>query len=438
MMFLLPLGLYRPFVGILAFDMISFMNPQQISWGIASAVPWAMLSFAVTIIGWAMSPTEPKRIPLNAFNVLVVLFLVGITVNMQYALNPPDLAPDTEWTSWSRVFKIFLLLPITVALATDRRRINALIWVIIISLGVYILDQGGASIVTLGHHKASGPPKSPIVDNNEFACAVLIAVPLMNYLRMQSRHAIIRAGFMLAMVISVLTALASYSRGALVTAAVIAIPFWLRSRRKMATLAIATIGVIALFELMPDAWWERMQTIRDRQGDTSIASRFDVWYIGWRLAMLHPYTGAGFHVTLSRIIDNAFVPGFKPLEIHSIWLQILGEQGFIVGAIWLMITVVSLWNTWKLTRLGRQFPQLSWAYDLGRMSQISILAYLVGGTFLPISTWEVYFSVLAIVCAARAVAAREAASPILQRMEVSPPLRAIPSVAHASVRPSRA
>ena len=37
MIVLLPISLMHPFVGVLIWDWISFMNPQQISWGFASS-----------------------------------------------------------------------------------------------------------------------------------------------------------------------------------------------------------------------------------------------------------------------------------------------------------------------------------------------------------------------------------------------------------------
>jgi hypothetical protein len=41
-----------------------------------------------------------------------------------------------------------------------------------------------------------------------------------------------------------------------------------------------------------------------------------------------------------------------------------------------------------------------WAYDLARMSQISIVTYLLGGTFLSLSYWDFFWALLIINAAA--------------------------------------
>lgn len=255
---LLPISLVHPFVGVLIWDWISFMNPQQISWGgFASRLPWALIAFVFTIAGWVLSPVEPKRITITPLIALMALFVVGITINLPFALSPPAV----EFDAWLRTTKIFVFLIITATLLTDKHRIDALIWMMIISIGYFILDQGGASIVTLGGHKAWGPPKSQIHDNNAFAAAVLVLVPLMNYLRLQARYALIRFGFALAMAISILVVLASYSRGALLGLIAVAFVFWLKTKRKIISLVGVTVVLTAGLAFMPEKWWDRMNTI---------------------------------------------------------------------------------------------------------------------------------------------------------------------------------
>ncbi|HSU05512.1 MAG TPA: putative O-glycosylation ligase, exosortase A system-associated [Acetobacteraceae bacterium] len=405
MMVLLPISIMHPFVGVLIFDWVSFMNPQQISWGFGSALPWALIAALFTITGWVLSPVEPKRIAVTPMTILMVLFVVGITINMPFAISNPV----SEYDAWLRTTKIFLFLAITSSLLTSKHRIDALIWMIIISIGYYILDQGGASIVTLGGHKAFGPPKSQISDNNEFAAAVLVLIPMMNYLRMQSRYLLIRYGFALAIAMSILVVLASYSRGALLGLLAVAFVFWLKSKRKIVSLIALGCTLAAGVTFMPERWWDRMNTIAHYQTQGSAMSRLFSWHMGWELAKQHPFTGAGFHATTNRNVVEMFASGehLKGMEIHGIWFQMLGEQGFIVFSIWLGMILVGLFECSRVIRLARNIPRLSWAADLARMGQVSILAYAVTGTFLPISSWDVFFTILVTVSAARLLVGRE-------------------------------
>lgn len=407
MVALLPISLMHPFVGVLLFDWISFMNPQQISWGLASSFPWALITFIFTIAGWICSPTEPRQMTVTPLIVLMILFIIGITINMPFALS----TPAVEYDAWLLTTKIFVFLIITAALLTNKHRIDALIWIMIISIGYYVLDQGGASVVTLGGHKAFGPVNSQIYDNNAFAAAVLVLVPLMNYLRLQSRYPLIRAGFMLAMGISFLTVLASYSRGALLGTMAVAFVFWLKSKRKIASLVALGCTLAAILAFMPQKWWDRMYTISHYQTQGSAVNRLYIWRVAWELAKKHPLTGAGFHATrFSSVIYSVVPEGGPVLEIHGIWFQMLGEQGFIVFFIWLGMILVSVWETFVVLMLTKNSPDLAWASDLARMGQISILAYAVTGTFLPISSWDVFFTILVAISATRMVVARELAA----------------------------
>jgi putative inorganic carbon (hco3(-)) transporter len=407
MVVLLPVSLVHPFVGVLLWDWIGFMNPQQISWGLASRFPWALITFIFTVTGWVCSPTEPKRVTVTPLIVLMVLFIIGITINMPFALS----TPAVEYDAWLRTTKIFIFLIITAALLTNKHRIDALIWIMIISIGYYILDQGGASIVTLGGHKAFGPLNSQIYDNNAFAAAVLVLIPLTNYLRLQARYPLIRAGFALAIGISFLTVLASYSRGALLGTIAVAFVFWLKSKRKLASLVALGCTLAAILAFMPQKWWDRMYTISRYQTQGSAENRLYIWRVAWLLAKKHPLTGAGFHATrLPSVIYSVVPEGGPVLEIHSIWFQMLGEQGFIVFFIWLGMILFSVYETFVVLRLTRNSPDLAWASDLARMGQISILAYAVTGTFLPLSSWDVFFTILVMISATRMVVGRERAA----------------------------
>jgi len=399
MLVLLPMAIRAPIVGVLVFDWISFMNPQQISWGPASSLPWALAAFLATILGLALNPSYAKRLKPTPMIVLMVLFIALIWINSQFSLAPPR----REYDGLIRATKIFVMLIITETLLINRRRIDAVIWIAVISLGYYIIDQGGITLLRGGVHKSVGPPNSMISDTNEFSAALVVILPLLNYLRLQARYKIIRAGFVLAMGFTVLTIIGSFSRGALLGLLGIVGVLWLKSRYKLVTLlAIAAMAIVIIL-LMPPAWWDRMYTIIHYQHDKSAEGRLQIWVVAWRLFLAHPFTGVGFHATLSPWVVDSVLPGALRRDIHSIWFQMLGEQGIIAFTIWLAMTVLGVINTWKIVRVTRGRPELEWARDLARMAQISILGYVITGTFLPISAWDFYFTILVIISATRTV-----------------------------------
>ena len=136
---LIPIALVQPFVGVILWSWVSFMNPHRLVYGgIALEVPWAMLIFAATIIGCLVA-REPKRFPWNGVTILVALFLVMITFTTVFALGPRDRRARRSTRPSSRSSCSLL---VTAALLTSRERIHALVWVMVLSLGL-LRHQGG-------------------------------------------------------------------------------------------------------------------------------------------------------------------------------------------------------------------------------------------------------------------------------------------------------
>src|SRR4051794_16211872 len=108
MLGLLPLAVVRPFVGVLLWSWISFMNPHQLLWGFAAPLPWAAMVFCATVFGCAMAG-EPRRFEVNWVMAMLAVLMVCFTVTTITALAPPEMA----WDKWERTIKVQLGLMLT-------------------------------------------------------------------------------------------------------------------------------------------------------------------------------------------------------------------------------------------------------------------------------------------------------------------------------------
>lgn len=391
-MFMVPLlGLAgaQPFVGVLLWSWISFMNPHQLLWGFASTLPWAAIVFVVTVFGCVIA-REPKRLQVNTLTVLMLLMMVGITLTSVTALAPPA----AVWSKWDRVFKILLGLLLTAALLDSRRRVHALIWLIVLSLGYFGVKGGIFTLVTGGGYIVMGPPRSMITDRNQLATGLLVAVPLINYLRLQSRHRAVQIGLLAAMVLTLFAAIGSQSRGALVGLAAVVVMFWLRSRGKIISGAALVTVVAVILAFMPESWEERMTTILDPQAESSANSRLLIWSAIWKIARARPLVGGGFRASYQQDIINMFAPGTVAYAAHSIWFEALGEHGFVVFAIWLGMMMTGIVYSIRITRTARDHPHLRWTYDLARMAQVSIVAFMAAGSFVSLAYWDCFWTLI--------------------------------------------
>lgn len=395
---LLTIAAAQPFVGVMVWSWISFMNPHREVWGFAQTLPWAMLAFLVTIIGCFVA-REPKRPAINAVTVLMFVFAICITLTSITALAPAE----AVWAKWDRTIKVLLGLLLTAALLTSKRRIDAMIWLMVISLGYYGVKGGIFTLMTGGSFIVMGPDQTMITDRNHLAVALLISIPLMNYLRLQSPHPVVRWGLIFAMLTTLFAVVGSQSRGALLALIATAGLLWLRSPGKIISgIGIAAaVGVAIMF--MPESWVERMNTMSTYEEDASAMGRINIWRAAFMLAMMRPLVGGGFLGFYQQPIVDMIDPTIRARASHSIWFEVIGEHGFPTFFIWLGILISGILFTMHIIRLAKNRPDLRWASDFARMAQVSIVAYCSGGTFLSLSYWDLFWTLLIVIAAVHAL-----------------------------------
>ncbi|WP_426955479.1 putative O-glycosylation ligase, exosortase A system-associated [Muricoccus radiodurans] len=398
---LLPLAVLRPFAGVLLWSWISFMNPHREIWGPVANLPWAAMVLGGTLLGCIVA-REPRRLPMNAVTVLLMLLMVIFTLTTMAGLADPTEA----WAKWELTMKVLIVLLLTAALLTDRHRIDALIWLMVLALGYYGVRGGIFTILTGGSFRVLGPEATVIADNNHIGTALLVTLPLMNYLRLQARHRIIRWGLAAAMLLTLFAVVGTYSRGAFLALGAVTLLLWWRSHRKIIGGAVIVACVAGAVLFMPPAWMARMNSIETYEEDASATTRLRLWEASFLLAVDRPLVGSGFRGPYTQSAVDRVMPGGPARAVHSIWFETLGEHGFPGFLAWLGLTVAGAWYAFRLGRLGRDHPGLAWAGELGRMASISIVAYCAGGTFLSLGYWDFYWTLLVVLAASHAVALR--------------------------------
>src|SRR5690606_8529746 len=110
---------------------------------------------------------------------------------------------------------------------------------------------------------------SYIRDNNALALALVTALPIIWYLQLHAGRKWLRAGLAVLTVLTAVGVAGSYSRGALLAGAAMACFLWLKSRHKL-RVALALILIVPLIAMvMPEKWFDRMETIQAYQEDAS-------------------------------------------------------------------------------------------------------------------------------------------------------------------------
>jgi putative inorganic carbon (hco3(-)) transporter len=293
----------------------------------------------------------------------------------------------------------------------SKEKLERLVWVIVISIGIFGVKGGIFTAAHGGNYIVWGPPSSFIEGNNELALALLTIVPLMRYLQTRTSSKWIKRGLAGAMVLCAFSIVGSYSRGALLGATAMTALLWLKSKRKIAFgIPIVLVFILAVM-FMPDRWGQRMGTIETYDQDASALGRINAWNFAFNLAKDHPITGGGFNVFTHEMFAR-YAP--NPLDVHdahSIYFQVLGEHGFVGLFLFVLLGILTVTTAGWVIRKTRDHPELQWAHDLGSMIQVSFAGFAVGGSFLGLAYWDLPYHLMAIAVLTKVIVRDALAAP---------------------------
>ena len=181
-----PYMLTRPHIGVLVWSWLGYMNPHRMAYGFAYSFPFSTVTAIATLAGIVFS-SERKRIPWSGTMIAWIMLVIWLNITTLFALNHLDAMYE-----WDRTMKTMLMVFITLLVINTRERINALVWVIVVSLGFYGVKGGIFSLLTGGNYRIWGPENSFIEDNNSLALALVMTLPLMRYLQLSAKNKYIR------------------------------------------------------------------------------------------------------------------------------------------------------------------------------------------------------------------------------------------------------
>jgi len=421
----LPAAFRRPFFGALVFVWLGMMNPQRYTWGFASEIPWSKLYAVAMLLGMLASKEIQWRDSIRRYWILLI-FLGWATVTTVFALEPED-----AFSKYIDVLQIQFICLVTLAMLNSRARIIALIMVMSLSVAFFGTKGGVFTIVHGGEYKVWGPLDSAIEDNNHLATGLVMTLPLLYWLSTLVKPRWLKLGLLGSMFLCAVSVFGSHSRGSFLALTAMAAFFLLKSDRKLLVIPLILAGIATAVFVMPEEYWNRMETIETYQEDASAMSRITTWTTAYRVAQ-DRITGGGFEYYSDRSSAR-----YSPIpdavhSAHSIYFQTLGEHGWIGLALFLAFWLSVWWQCGRALKALPSGPEHDSMRLLLRMIQVSLIAYAVGGAFLNIGYWDFAYYLAIVVFAARRIGASAQASEALP--ETAPGIRGRPSVAFGNVR----
>jgi putative inorganic carbon (hco3(-)) transporter len=402
-MMLIPVAFIRAYVGVLLWAWTAFIAPNAYTYGIAQGISYNKIITGVTVLATLIS-NEKKQIHWDATLILLFVFLAHGTVS--YLLSGNNSAAfdifDKFWKECALCFFINLLI-------TDRLRLHSLLATCAIGLGFHGVVEGLKVVASGGGHHVLGLPT--LGDNNQFAVALLMIIPVLNYLSRQSRNWIVKYAWMAGMGLNVLGVVGTWSRGGFIGLAVLGIGMVVLTKRKIRSLAIVGSVAFVVMGVASQAYFDRLSTIEGAEGDSSFMGRVFVWRISLVIAQDHPIFGVGFHGVQDPGIFHYYATKVEIPEeyknnlpiakaAHSIYFEVLGDLGFVGLGLFLALIALSFYNVGRAARFAKGKPDLQWIYELAHMLRLTLIAYCVSGAGVSMGYFEFFYvniTVIAIV-----------------------------------------
>lgn len=274
---------------------------------------------------------------------------------------------------------------------------------------------GNAPSRPLAEYRGADRAGGPVSEPNRYAQIMIVLLPLALLRLKTARTRSQRFGAAIAGVLILAGVLLSYSRGAFLALALLAVLLaavgWLRPTRLLAGVVIlaASIAVVA------PGYFQRVGSIGDAanllsrksssSADGAIRGRTTEMLAALHATLDHPVLGVG-PGQYAKVYSAEYHqrPGIKFRDIrgtrraHSLYLEIAADTGIVGFSVFLAIIVACMTGLWRTRRrFAWSRPDLS---AIATAVWLSVVMYLVTGAFLHMAYERYFWFLLALAGAA--------------------------------------
>lgn len=401
---LIPVCLFRPWLGFVAWYWLGLMNPHRLTWDFAFSMPFAAWVGGATLVGIFFAK-DRKPIAWNREMVLMVILLAYFAFTTLFAW-----APDNAWPQLNKVAKILVMTLLMTMFIYGADRIKVMLYTIALSIGFYGLKGAIFVMTTGGAGQVQGPEGSFLEGNTFIGLALTMVLPLLLYLGRDEQRKWLKYLLYIMFFGSVVSIIFTTSRGAYLGLAAVLPLMFLRAKRKWVGLAIL-VPALAAAQFLPDRIFQRAEMIERYQEDSSANQRLQAWTVAWRVARDYPLTGAGFEFEYANDQQRWLDYGDRKYDwaihsssaAHSIYFQILGQHGFVAFLLFIALLVSVQLRLQKIRKIASTQGDRAWIGSAATAIQIGLIGYMVSGAFLS----SAYFDLAYLFYAMTAILERE-------------------------------
>ena len=406
MLAMVPMAFMNGFVAFLFWGYTTVLTPAHYLYGFMQGVRFNLIFAAIALALLFLQKNKNENKPILGVSYwLLVAFLIHASLSTLFALSPNPLVAE-KYEKIIKGFAFVLALPFFVK---DRTGIHAVLLMIALGLGLHGVIEGLKFIASGGGHRMNGIPDSSLTDNNLFALGMVMVLPLILYFNNVLVHKYTKLLTMFAFLLTIMTVIATNSRGGFLALTVLGGWYFMASRRKGYALLAVLVGVVLVFAVAPDTWFERISSIKEANDDESFMNRVAAWKVSMSIGLSNPVFGGGFSAVQNFWIWEAYknIPSIIPVDVnlytpkaaHSIYFQVLGDMGLLGLILFLSIMASAFINRSsifaKIKKSGRK--DLLWANDIANTLFLSLLAFMVGGAGVSLPYYEIVYILVSLM-----------------------------------------
>ena len=396
-MCLMPYAFQRPYIGMLLFSWLAYMRPQDLCWGFARSMRLSFFVSIAMLAGWWANEFGRRRFTHWEPRTVMMCLLMALVAISYFQAKVQDSYTSRYFFEYSKIVIIALF---TVGQCDTRQKLRGMFWVIAISLGFFGVKSGLWGLMRGGGQILRGPG-GMLEDNNDFALAIVMNIPLLWYLGISEGKKWVLQATRVAVFLSVVTVLLTHSRGAFLALSFTALWIAWRSGKLFRAMMIL-LFLAALFPFVaPQDVLDRLGSIGDTD-ESSANARLTAWATAQEMIKDNPVWGVGMRNFQPRYPEYSVVPlgaGSHTYVAHNSYFQIWAESGSLAFIVYLCLLASVFWTLGRVYRQARLRPDLTWAMNYSRMMEATTVGFSVGAFFLNRGHFDLFYHWVALVAA---------------------------------------
>jgi len=409
----LPTCFRKPFVGLMLFSLLAYMRLQDLTWGFARGIRWSFYVAIITFAGFFVSQRERRFMLSDLRNVIMMVLvgLVGLSILKNRGPDPRDLPGFMEFS------KIIVIALFTTGMVNSRDRLRMLLWVITISFAFFGFKSGLVGILTGGGAQITQGPGGMLKDNNDFALALSMGIPMLAMIGISEKRRVLRRALLVCVPLTMITVAMTQSRGGFLAMSLGILVLILRSRNRIAGLAMVALAGAGGLMVAPSGIVERLQSIGDYEEDSSAQSRLSAWRVAGVMIKSNPVFGVGFghfqdnYRRYDQATKDRSVDMHETHVAHNSYLQIWAECGTPTFLLYISLIALSFIDLWKLRSIASRRYHSSWILNYATMFEASMATFVLGSVFLNRAHFDLFYHWVALILAFTTIATAEMQDP---------------------------